>query len=84
LDLAIAVCAAGVLGTAAQAQNYPWCAHYGGREGGGQNCGFTTFQQCLDTISGMGGFCERNTQYVAAPQAPTGSRRPKRKHHPQP
>jgi hypothetical protein len=32
--------------------------------GGGQNCVFTTFAQCVDTVRGMGGFCNRNTQYV--------------------
>jgi hypothetical protein len=31
--------------------------------GGGTNCGFTTFQQCLDNVPGIGGFCDRNTQY---------------------
>jgi hypothetical protein len=52
------------LGTPAHAQNYPWCAYYSGRAlGGASNCGFTTFQQCLATVSGIGGFCEpiRNT-----------------------
>ena len=49
-------------GSSAQAQNYPWCAHYGtGFDG--VNCGFTTFQQCMDTVSGIGGFCQPNTQY---------------------
>ncbi len=48
----------------AQAQNYPWCATYTGSLGGCQNCGFTSFEQCMDTIRGMGGFCDRNTQYV--------------------
>jgi len=51
------------VGTPAQAQNYPWCAHYG-TDFSGNNCGFTTFEQCLVTLSGIGGFCERNTQYV--------------------
>jgi Protein of unknown function (DUF3551) len=57
----------------AEAQNYPWCAYYGGRSGGdGVNCGFTTFEQCLATVSGIGGYCDRNTQYVppAGPRAP--------------
>jgi len=50
----------------AEAQNYPWCAIYGtGFEG--TNCGFTTFQQCLNTVSGIGGFCEPNTQYQYPP-----------------
>ena len=59
--LAIFVVTAGV-GTPAQAQNYPWCADYAGF--GSQNCGFTTFQQCLAALSGNGGFCNANTQYV--------------------
>ena len=59
--LAIAVAAAGI-GTPAQAQNYPWCAEYAGF--GSQNCGFTTIQQCMASLSGNGGFCNANTQYV--------------------
>jgi hypothetical protein len=31
---------------------------------GGTNCGFTTFQQCLETVSGIGGFCQRNNLYL--------------------
>jgi hypothetical protein len=27
------------------------------------NCGFATYEQCRATISGIGGFCERNTQF---------------------
>jgi hypothetical protein len=65
----------------AEAQNYPWCAYYsGGRHGGGTNCGFTTFQQCLDTVSGIGGFCQRNTQYQPAP-GPHSSKRQYRYHY---
>lgn len=45
----------------AEAQNYPWCAQYSYRDGA--TCGFTTFEQCMATISGIGGFCEPNTQY---------------------
>jgi Protein of unknown function (DUF3551) len=61
--LSILIAAAG-LSTRAEAQTYPWCAHYsGGSMGGAMNCGFTTFQQCLDTVSGIGGFCEKNDWY---------------------
>jgi len=43
---------------------YPWCAVYGGRNGaGGSNCGFRTWQQCMATVSGIGGFCEPNQFY---------------------
>ena len=34
-----------------------WCAHY---EPYVYNCGFSTFQQCLATISGVGGVCSRD------------------------
>ena len=35
----------------------PWCAAY---RNGSTNCGFYTYQQCMDTIAGNGGFCNRN------------------------
>ncbi len=65
LLLALAVCvAAVVIGIRAEAQNYPWCAYYGmGDDGGGTNCGFVSFEQCMETLRGLGGFCNRNTQY---------------------
>lgn len=80
------VAAAGAWSSGAHAQNYPWCAEYGGRDGGGTNCGFTTFQQCQDTISGMGGFCNRNTQYVPppGPHAAPIQRRRRHRNYPQP
>jgi len=63
LLLVLAICA-GLVGTgkSAEAQNYPWCAHLGtGFES--TNCGFTSFQQCMATVSGIGGFCQPNTEY---------------------
>jgi len=66
LMLGISVCVVGI-GTRAEAQNYPWCAIYSGYDDGGRNCGFTTFQQCMDTARGMGSFCQPNTQYVPPP-----------------
>ncbi len=70
--------AAAVFSTPAQAQNYPWCADYGGGDmGGGMNCGFVSFQQCMVTVQGMGGFCERNTLYQPppGPHPPTRAQR---------
>jgi hypothetical protein len=46
--------------TADGAQAAPWCAQYGGGRGGGTNCGFYSFQQCMATIWGNGGFCTQN------------------------
>jgi hypothetical protein len=62
------IAASAVLGTPAQAQNYPWCALYnGGGVGGGTNCGFVSFAQCMETARGLGSFCQMNTQYVPPP-----------------
>ena len=55
------------IGNRAEAQNYPWCSQYSEGGAGGRNCGFTTFQQCLENVSGIGGFCEPNTQYQPPP-----------------
>ena len=66
LMLGISVCVVGI-GTPAEAQNYPWCAYYSGKGGGGTNCGFITFEQCMETARGLGSNCQRNTQYVPPP-----------------
>ena len=65
--------AATMLAAAAKAQNYPWCAIY---KGGAMNCGFTTFQQCLATVS-QAGFCIQNSTYQTSPEPhpPTRVRR---------
>jgi hypothetical protein len=44
------------IGNRAEAQNYPWCSQYSEGGEGGRNCGFTTFQQCLENVSGMVAF----------------------------
>ncbi len=66
------------LAPAARAQiYYPWCAQYdGGMGGGGTNCGFSTLAQCQATVSGIGGFCVRNSFYTGNPDRPV-----KRKRH---
>lgn len=71
MRIAIMVLAAGIAaltaaGTA-RAQEYPWCARYDWTT---SNCGFVSLQQCLATISGIGGRCEPNPRYV-----PQGQRR---------
>lgn len=42
---------------------YPWCAQYR-RPLDATNCGFNTYQQCLATISGVGGYCYQNPAYL--------------------
>jgi Protein of unknown function (DUF3551) len=51
----------------AAAQNYAWCAYYDFGQDGATNCGFSTFQQCLATVSGVGGSCGPNPQYQSSP-----------------
>lgn len=61
----------------AAAQNYPWCAQYGLR-GGARNCGFVTYQQCMATVSGIGGYCEPNAMYRPPAERPPPRRKPRR------
>jgi hypothetical protein len=62
--LAGALAFAAIMQTAgtAQAREYPWCARYDWTT---YNCGFVSFNQCLATISGVGGRCEPNPRFVA-------------------
>jgi uncharacterized protein DUF3551 len=74
-----ALCCLGVVivtmpfGAPARARDYPWCAYYTGPFSA-TNCGFDTFQQCLATISGVGGYCQPNTTYVPPSGRPRRSR----------
>lgn len=63
---AVLVASAGI-STHAEAQNYPWCAYYSSGENSATNCGFVTFAQCMATVTGIGGICMRNTQFVPPP-----------------
>jgi hypothetical protein len=60
LAVAIVTCAAAWSSAPARAQDYPWCAWYDWTT---SNCGFTTLQQCLATVSGIGGECRPNPRY---------------------
>lgn len=62
----------------ALAQNYPWCAQYSGDMGGAMNCGFVSFDQCMATARGIGGFCVINNVY--RPPSPAKSPRATNRH----
>jgi hypothetical protein len=49
-------------GSAANAEG-AWCADQGGRSGY-TNCGYYTFRQCLAAVSGVGGHCQPNPNFV--------------------
>jgi hypothetical protein len=61
---------------ASQAQTYPWCSRY---DWSTYNCGFSTLQQCLANISGIGGRCEPNAHYYAARRAQEPRRKYRRR-----
>jgi Protein of unknown function (DUF3551) len=74
LTLLIAVVGAAPSSFAQSAYDYPWCALYGSRTGGGaQSCYYQTYQQCMATMSGIGGTCVRSP-YYRGPE-PRGERR---------
>lgn len=62
----VVVAAAFGSGTAAVAQNGPWCAHYDFGSDESVNCGFFDFRQCVAEVRGIGGFCVQNSTYGAA------------------
>jgi hypothetical protein len=68
------LCAIGGFSAPAAAQNYPWCAVLNMGDWS-SNCGFVTEQQCRASVSGIGGFCMRNTTYVGPGPAPELRRR---------
>jgi len=46
--------------------NTRWCAQYaGGGRGGGTNCGFISYEQCMMTAFGAGAWCVQNPWYLA-------------------
>jgi hypothetical protein len=59
----LAVLALGTLAAPATAQtNYPWCSNFA--DGwGGTNCGFVSYEQCMETVRGSGGYCDKNNTY---------------------
>jgi Protein of unknown function (DUF3551) len=63
--------------TALPCDNTRWCAVYDRL--GGTNCGFFTWQQCMATVSGIGGFCTINQFYN--PCGPAGSRSSRYRHY---
>ena len=55
----------------AQSARYPVCAIYYGLDANGTpSCTFDTREQCMETISGIGGFCIENQYYQGATVRP--------------
>lgn len=65
LAAGIAIAAMSSFTQPAGAIEYPWCVSYGDMDGGGgRNCGFVSYEQCMMTARGAGGACEPNLFYV--------------------
>jgi Protein of unknown function (DUF3551) len=52
----------------ARAESYPWCAILNMGDAA-YNCGFVSREQCMATVSGIGGFCQENNLYYSAATA---------------
>ncbi len=52
--------------TATAQQRAPWCAALGGRDGG-NDCSYYTFEQCMATARGLGGYCSPNPRVAFDP-----------------
>ncbi len=70
--LALPLCLVLLAGAAsAESKTYAWCLFY---DSSTYNCGFSTYQQCLETSRGSGGLCRPNPFEAPRPRQP---RRPK-------
>jgi hypothetical protein len=59
----------------AAAPVYPWCTTGASQEYGARNCGFVSFEQCMDSARGNGQHCDRNPFYEGPPPVRTKSRK---------
>jgi hypothetical protein len=66
-SLVFVVLAAMTVPVAAQSPtSYPWCARTAKMDSGGTSCYFTSYRQCMTTLSGLGGWCFESPYYHAA------------------
>jgi Protein of unknown function (DUF3551) len=74
--IAAALLAAAPASHAQSAYDYPWCAVYGGRSGlGAVSCYYASYGQCMQTMSGIGGYCIRSPYYGRGPRVERDRRR---------
>jgi len=66
--VAVALSSATQGASAQSAYSYPWCSYDVGRSGQ-FSCYFSSFQQCIATISGIGGLCVSSPYYHPQPAA---------------
>jgi len=70
LVIAAALLAESQAGKAQSPYSYPWCAIPSGGDnsgGGAMSCYYTSWEQCMTTLSGIGGNCIASPYYHAQP-----------------
>jgi hypothetical protein len=64
--IAVGLAADIVPATAQSPTSYPWCARIPKTDGDATSCYFTSYRQCMTTLSGIGGYCYQSPYYHAA------------------
>jgi hypothetical protein len=64
---AFLVAAGGLAATPAAARDYPWCSRTSA-SGFNPSCSFTSYPQCMATVSGQRGDCMRNPIFAFGEQ----------------
>jgi Protein of unknown function (DUF3551) len=72
ISLVVGVLAA-VPAAAQSPTSYPWCARTAKMDSGGTSCYFTSYRQCMTTLSGLGGYCFESPYY----HGPSAKARPR-------
>ncbi len=77
--LVVAALFAAAPASAQSAYDYPWCGVYTSTQGAGgaQACYYTSYAQCMATMSGLG-FCTESPYYRGPSEPPPRRRHPRR------
>jgi hypothetical protein len=54
------------LASAQSPYSYPWCSRQDTKDSNATSCYFTSYQQCMTTLSGIGGYCYQSPYYHAS------------------
>ena len=77
----VAIAVAGAVGPresfAQSTYEYPICSVYSDKSGA-TSCYYQTYEQCMATVSGIGGHCYQNPAYRGPPTAETPRKRSRR------
>jgi hypothetical protein len=64
ISFVVGVLAAMTVPAAAQSPtSYPWCSRNAKMDSGSTTCYYTSYRQCMTTLSGLGGYCFESPYY---------------------